>query len=264
MKASSPARSKSVATYVYAVMVGTRPRLLRPPRGLAGLGPLRAIDAGSGHWILASDAPLDRYSAAEIERGLRDVDWVSSRALRHESVIEHFMTPKAVVVPMKLFTLFSNDERAAAHVRKSRRAIDSIAARVQGCAEWGMRIYVDAKKLDRTSGRPLARLASGRAFLERKQARYEVEERVREVAVKAARTILAQAALHAHETKRRPIPPEARGGNVVLDAVFLVRHRDRIRFRKAVDASSKAARSNAVGVSLSGPWPPYHFVRGAK
>src|SRR5688572_17770531 len=99
------------------------------PRGLAGAGPVRLLDAGERLWLVAADAPLARYGAAAIERGLRDLTWVSACAMGHEGVVEHFAR-RATVIPMKLFTLFASDERAVAHVQRTRRRLDRLITRV--------------------------------------------------------------------------------------------------------------------------------------
>src|SRR5206468_2950515 len=65
-------------TYVYAlVSADTPPRLTRVPAGLPGTGTVRLLDAGPNLYVVAADAPLDRYGEAAINRGLGDLDWVS-------------------------------------------------------------------------------------------------------------------------------------------------------------------------------------------
>src|SRR5690242_21101709 len=80
----------SEATYVYCVLRRDKaPPLGRAPRGLPGMGPPRALSGGRGLWLIAADAPLDRYGEEAIEKGLRDLEWVPSCAVPHEAVIEH-------------------------------------------------------------------------------------------------------------------------------------------------------------------------------
>ncbi|TMB13759.1 MAG: hypothetical protein E6J65_24825, partial [Deltaproteobacteria bacterium] len=100
------------ATYLYCLVRSARaPSLRGAPAGLPGAAPTRTIDAGGGLWLVAADAPLDRYGEKPIERGLQDLAWVSSVAVPHEAVVEH-LAKIGTVVPMKLLTLFRSDERA--------------------------------------------------------------------------------------------------------------------------------------------------------
>src|SRR5258706_6060813 len=109
--------SSPKGTYVYCVIAAARrPRLTRVPPGLPGMGPVRLLDVEGGLFVAVADAPLNRYSEAAINRGLTDLDWVSRAAVAHEAVVESFITETAVL-PMKLFTIFTSDDRAMAHVR---------------------------------------------------------------------------------------------------------------------------------------------------
>ena len=111
--------------------------------GLPGLGKPRLLDAGTGLWIVAGDAPLPQYGEASIARGLTDLEWVSTCAIAHESVVERWIRAQAVV-PMKLFTIFESDERALAYIRQQRRRLDRIIRRVAGRCEWGVRIRLSS------------------------------------------------------------------------------------------------------------------------
>src|SRR5215471_11749186 len=106
-------------TYTYCIVAhATRPR---PPRtgGLPGVGPVRIIDVDRGLYLAVAHAPLDQYGADAINRGLANLDWVSRAAIAHEAVVESFAGASAVL-PMKLFTIFTSDDRALAHVRSQR------------------------------------------------------------------------------------------------------------------------------------------------
>ena len=100
------------ATYLYAVLArAEEPPAGDAPAGPPGTGALRWLRVESGLWLAAAGAPLDRYGAAAIEKGLRDLEWVSACALAHERVVEH-VARLGAAVPMKLFTLFTTDARA--------------------------------------------------------------------------------------------------------------------------------------------------------
>src|SRR5438874_13335934 len=111
-------------TYVYCLVRSPRrPALRRARRGLPATGAVRLLDADRGLWLVVADAPLNRYGADPINRRLTDLDWVSRAAVAHERVIESFIEASAVL-PMKLFTIFGNDNRALDHIRQDRSRID--------------------------------------------------------------------------------------------------------------------------------------------
>jgi hypothetical protein len=257
------ARPKSAtdATYLYCLVKSKRaPSLTRARSGLEGTGPLRALDAGGGLRLIVANAPLELYGEAAIERGLKDLAWVSERAVAHEAVVERFARAEAIV-PLKLLTLFASDERALEHVRGERKRLERVLARVAGRAEWGVRVSVEAR------ARPVAARAgadgatSGTGFLMKKK---EQRDAARAVATRARAEVedaferLASAAVHAR--RRPPADGGAGGTRLLLDAAFLVPRAGAAKFRGAVAKVARALEPQGLGVTLTGPWPPYNFV----
>src|SRR3954451_21141054 len=175
---------KDRGTYLYCVVGNpTRPRLPRKAAGLPGLGPVRLLDVERGLYLAVADAPRDRYSEDAINRGLSDLDWVSRAAVAHEAVVESFIDATAVL-PMKLFTLFTSDDRALAHVRGERARIAAAAKRVANQQEWGVRVVLDRARgagpaaPARDASRRGNGTPSGVAYLTRKKAQRDaVHER---------------------------------------------------------------------------------------
>jgi hypothetical protein len=256
-KAERPTRTQ--ATYAYGIVRGASPKTASAPGGLPGTHGFRAVDVGDGLWILAADAPLSHYSAAAIDARLRDLEWVSERAMLHEAVVEHFVK-HTTVVPMKLFTLFEDDARAVAHVRKLRRRIERMADRVSGCAEWGMRVHVDPRAVARNAARSAGPAVSGLAFLKRKKAQQEAARDASGRLMTSARRVFGELSAHAREARTRPLADAMPDKTLVLDAVFLVPSAAVKAFRAAATRAAKAVATTGMAVTLTGPWPPYHFV----
>lgn len=251
--------SRSFATYLYCLVrcPGTLPLGGAPP-GLPGLSGPRALPVGNGLWLVAADAPLPEYGAESIQANLQDLSWVSGRALAHEGMVEHF-GKAGTVVPMKLFTLFSSDERALGHVRGDRGRLERILDRIEGCQEWGVRVRFDearAKEAASDEARKDGAVSgSGTAFLLRKKAEKE-----------ASRTLLGRLRTemdeafsdlsgHAAEARRRdPIAP------LLLDGAFLVREESARELEQTVARWAERLSAQACEVTLTGPWPPYNFL----
>jgi hypothetical protein len=220
-------------------------------------------------WLVAASAPLDRYAADVIDARLADLDWVSRCAVAHDAVVEHFAR-QAPVIPMKLFTLFTSDERAVAHVTRTRRRLDRLFARVADRDEWGVRLVFDELAGSRASparsGARSARSAasrrstSGTEFLAQKKAAKDARQRAVADALDEADRLHDALARLADDSRRRTPAVEGPTSRMVLDAAFLVPRRDSRRFRAAVSAAVKALGARGLVLTLTGPWPPYHFV----
>ena len=109
------------ATYVFCLVESPRaPSVRGVPEGMPGAGAPRALAVDRGLWAIVADAPLDRFSADQLREELQDLEAVSRHALAHASIVECFFR-RAPVVPLKLFTLFSGDDRARRHLADNRQ-----------------------------------------------------------------------------------------------------------------------------------------------
>jgi hypothetical protein len=234
------------------------------PSGLPGFSAPRALAVGDGLWLVAGDAPLPQYSAESIQENLQDLDWISGRALAHEEVVEHFGSIGAggTVVPMKLFTLFSDDTRALEHIRADRDRLDRILARIAGCQEWGVLVRFDesrAKEAITDDSRP-ASPASGTAFLQRKKQEKDAARTLLSRLQPEMDEVFAELAAQATESRRRaPVSPSP----LLLDGAFLVRTADAADFEQTVGRWAGRLAESACELTLTGPWPPYNFLEEA-
>ena len=253
-----------LGTYVYCVVASSRaPRPPRARRGLPGTGPVRLVDLARGLYLAVADAPLNRYGAAAISKGLSDLDWVSRAAVAHEGVVESFLGA-AAVLPMKLFTIFTSDERAVDHFRDQRSRISAMVKRVANHHEWGVRVVLDRSAAKKTSSRrPAAdNVGTGIDYLTRKKAR---RDEALELAARARETVAAlydRLTARAREARRRSAAElPATGGPLLLDAAFLVPRARSAAFRAAAAREARTLAPHGYGLTISGPWPPYTFVQ---
>lgn len=254
-----------VATYVYAVIESSRaPALTKAPAGLAESSVPRAIKVADGIWALVTDVPLARYGEAQINAGLKDLDWVSDRALEHEAVVE-FATGKWTALPMKLFTIFLDDARATAFFAKELKRLERSFDRIREHQELGVRVSFDESvAATETRARSQSdRPASGAAFLQRKKQLHDVRQ---ELAQQAQDTIddvhAGLAALAADARRKATVASDLGGPRLLLDGAYLVPTRQVPKFKTHVKTLQKKL-PGAYRVTLTGPWPPYHFVEPA-
>jgi hypothetical protein len=226
-------------------------------------GPVRLLEVDRGLFMAVVDAPLKHYGEAAIARGLRDLDWVSRAAVTHEAVVESFIGAPAVL-PFKLFTIFTSDQRALEHVRSQRAHIRRMIKRVANQQEWSVRVFFDPKRAER----PAVRAASGRgtlsgaAYLAGKKARRDaVKERTQRARETVGALYGRLAAGAASATRRSASELPADGGPLLLDAAFLVGRERAKTFQSLAAREARNLARLGYGLTLSGPWPPYSFVQ---
>ncbi|MBI2205212.1 MAG: GvpL/GvpF family gas vesicle protein [Candidatus Rokubacteria bacterium] len=255
----------TTGTYVYCLVRSKRaPSVPRSVRGLPGARPVRALAVDESLWLLVSDVPLARYGAPAIEAGLRDLDWVSSCAVGHESVVERFTTA-AALAPMKLFTIFENDERAQAAIRRDRRRLERTLDRVAGRQEWGVRVLLDERRAMTRAREHATRTVrgargAGATFLVRKKAERDAARRLVIEGRRAMEPVFAELAGQADDARQRgPTAAEA-ATRLLLDAAFLVPAGAATRFKRAAGRIGARLARDGHDLAVTGPWPPYSFV----
>ena len=129
----APASSGS-RVYVYCIVES--PSVPRIPRagGVPDSKRTRAVPLGPSRWLVLADVPRDRFGEAAVAVGLHDLDWTGACALAHDSLIVQLMK-SGPVVPMPLFTIFEDEDRAVAQARAAEARITRTLQKVAGCAE---------------------------------------------------------------------------------------------------------------------------------
>jgi Gas vesicle synthesis protein GvpL/GvpF len=262
------ARPGEMATYTYAVVGSDAAPVSRnPPAGLPDMSPLRWLPLSETIWLAAADAPLARYSAAAIEKGLKDLDWVSACAVAHERMVEH-VASLGTAVPMKLFTLFASDARAIAELGRSHARLRAVFHRILGRQEWGVRVSVDEatarSRARERAEKAAAGLRAGAQFLTRKRQEHKEVRDIVDIGRTAADEVFAAIARHADQTRRHAPSAAEKGLRLLLDAAFLVPTRRADAFREAVRGQVERLAPHGYRVVLTGPWPPYNFVQTAR
>lgn len=248
------------AVYLYCVVRAARkPALTRVPHGLPDATRPEAYRLSNALWLITAQVPLDRYDPAHLEPRLRDLDWVSHIALAHEAVVEYVARAKgAVVVPTKLFTMFSSMDKAAADVGASRSAIDRAMRHIAGCEEWGVRITRRRGAVAPPAA--VARPASGAAFLAAKKDARDEAANIRAASLAAAETAFERLSRLAKDAHQRPRRQEPGSNPPILEAAFLVTAAKRARFKAEAARQAALVAPAGADMTLTGPWPAYNFI----
>jgi hypothetical protein len=245
------------------------PSLRGVPDSVPGAGAPRVLPIDRGLWAVVADAPLDRFSSERLQEDLQDLEAVSRHALAHASVVEFFFR-KAPVIPLQLFTLFSEDERARQQLASRGAALRKLFARLRGLEEWGVRIIADPSAVDVAaswrktvgeSGPP-----SGRDYLRTKKRLLDQGAEPPKAAMKDVNAALKSLGRLAARVRRQPFPPAGPGRNrpFVTGASFLVKAKKRAQWKKRVAELTTALATRGHRLEMSGPWPPYHFASPGK
>jgi hypothetical protein len=247
--------TSSNATYVFCLVQSAKaPSLRGVPSSVPGAGAPRLLAVDRDVWAVVADAPIERFTGDQLQQELQDVEAISRHALAHASVIEFFFR-RAPVIPLKLFTLFSSDEKVRAHVRTRLGLLRRMFTQLRGLEEWAVRIV--AGEVEAESARTLD---SGRDYLQVKKRMHELTVAPPRAAMRAANGALKSLGQLASKTRKDAFPAPGRGRPYVTGASFLVKAKRRGEWKKFTAKLAAELAAQGHRLEMSGPWPPYHFV----
>jgi hypothetical protein len=241
------------------------------PEGVAS-APVRSVPAEDDALVaLVSDVSLDEFGDEALRRNLNELDWLAATAVAHEHVVDAALQV-TTVVPMRLCTIFRDDDAVREMLARERGDLDAALARLQGTHEWGVKVLADAEVLNdavardderlRELRRGMAAVGEGAGYF----ASRELERATREEAEAQLqqRTHGIHEALAALAVDARVNPPSNRDlagyqGDMVLNGAYLVAHDRTEELRTLVARLDEEHRGHGLSLELTGPWPPYNF-----
>jgi hypothetical protein len=259
--------------YLYCVIGADE----RPP-----LDRVRGVDPAFGVELLAhgrlsvvlSPVSLDEFGAEPLKRNLEDMGWLERTARAHQAVLDRVLS-SAAIVPMRLFTIFSDEAHVREMLEREEEVLLTTLERLRDHSEWSVKVLADRARVQaaaRGRGGPSATSepgaeGAGRAYLARKKAERGLREEARAMVDVAVEEIYARLSDEAAAaTVLAPQNPElsGRAGEMVLNGAYLV-HRTRVtEFAAAVEELRQRHRDLGLELELGGPWAPYNFVAEAQ
>lgn len=247
----------SKAIYVYAIA--------DPDLAEAEVRGLRAIDDTHVQVIteasvaaVVSEVDAERFSASALRESLEDLQWLEGIARAHNAVVSD-LARRRPVAPVRLATVFVNDENVRNLLRTRAHDFTGALDRVRGRCEWAVKGFliadpVAAKPSDATDG-----LSPGRSYLERRRAEREGRNLQRESAAAEAEAVHERLVGLSAASKRYPLQDRRLTGyqdEMVLNAAYLLPEGEPTELRRAVEDG----QSPHLRLELAGPWAPYSFA----
>ena len=242
--------------YLYAVSRGLEPGALGDLLGLTD-AVVEGVPVGDLVGLVSS-VDLDEYGEEGLRRNLERMDWLEVAARGHDAVVRA-AAAVAPTAPMRLATIFLDDDGVRARLRDRYDEISGVLDRVEGHEEWSVKVLTRSAAETAVVAEPVA--ASGADYLRRRKEEQEGREAdVRDAHRVAARVHDVLAAVAAASRRLQPQDPRLTGhtGTMVHNAAYLVAVTRSEDFAAAV--GEQTAEYREVVVDARGPWPPYSFA----
>jgi hypothetical protein len=241
---------------------------------------LPGVDADHGVMLIehlglaaiASLVSLAEFDEEALHENLNDVEWLEEKARAHEHVLDQVLA-RIPVVPMRLCTIYRGEAQVREVLEREHDVFADALERLQGKTEWGVKLIAEPGALDRAAdvaaedeSQSGEGLSAGAAYMREKSRAARRRGAVDRIAEAWAEDVHDRVAAHAVEALLNPLQnPEVSGhtGDMLLNGVYLVDERVKAEFDAAVADLAEEYKPRGTSVELSGPWPPYNFVKGS-
>jgi hypothetical protein len=271
-RAAQPSRKgEELGYYVYGVARAGEAEI---PKDVEGVDPDHSatLIEHRGLVAIASRVSLSEFGEEPLHENLNDVEWLEAKARAHERVLDQVLSQVAVV-PMRLCTIYRSESQVRDLLEREHDVFADALRRLEGKTEWGVKLIAEPDALQRAADdeeggveETETDLSAGAAYLREKSRAARRRETADHVAELWAQDVHERVAVHAVEALLNPLQnPEVSGhtGDMLLNGVYLVDDRAADAFHSAVGELATEYEPRGARVELTGPWPPYNFVKGS-
>ncbi len=207
------------------------------------------------------------FSQAVIDARSKDVEWLGAIGYRHQTVMSALMRD-GTVIPLRAFTLFSNETSLRNHVLNEREKFMRILDRLEGKQEWTLRIEFQPEQWNEALIRRVDSLrqltseieqaASGKAYLLRKK----LEDEKKRVSRDAEQQVVGEVEQAVMQKLACDTVAESRlqRGGAFPQINVLINRDEEARLQELRDDLTLRYDPEGVTLALTGPWPPYSFA----
>lgn len=248
-------------------------------RGAISPTGLEGVDGSPGQQVvesgelaaLVSSVDSEEFSQETIDARSRDLDWLGEIGYRHQQVVQRACRDTDAI-PLRAFILFSSEDSLASYLREQAETLTAVLERIAGREEWTVRLEFDEEvwrnAVERRSPSFAAVAAeaegapAGKAYLLRRK----MDELRKNAAREAVDAVASEIERRLERELESPIVSEtsgARTGGLPQINVLLDRSRSG-EIEAVVSSLDSDYRGEGVRPLLTGPWPPYTFVTGAR
>jgi hypothetical protein len=205
-------------------------------------------------------APVLSYPSGEFAVVVSEYDRATQK-IEDKAVLEHahvvsvcFRT--GTVLPFRFGTIFDTDEALRQAVRANRRAFGQSVERLRGKSEMHLKLLVrDGSLRDALAELPLPDSVGGEYLLRLREKASKDRERQTK-----ARALSVQVHKMFNPLEEEISCKRVNTNGMLIDIAHLIDSKSVEKYQNRYSSAAKQLKN--CELSVSGPWPPYHFLPG--
>lgn len=229
-----------------------------------------------GLYAVVSKVSEDEFGEKNLKKNLGDIEWIKTRVMIHEGVIEGIMR-NTCVVPFKFATLFNTEDSLKAMLEEYALDIKTNLKDLEGKEEWGVKVYCHMERLKEVLfkqdegllaiDKELCSASAGKAFFLKKKKEGLFNAIVNEGVNRYGQDSferLSKQSIQSRINKLLPKEVTEREEDMILNSAFLVEKERVHTFMGIVELLKTQYEESGLFFDCTGPWPPYNFCQPSK
>lgn len=207
-----------------------------------------------------NQAPVMSYPSGEFAVIVSEYDRAIDR-FDDKTVLEHARVVSVcfrtgTVLPFRFGTIFDSDDALRQAVRGNRRAFGQSVARLRGKSEMHLKLMVrDGSLRDAMADMPLPDTVGGEYLIKLREKASKDRERQTK-----ARALSVQVHKMFNPLEEEVSCKRVNTDGMLIDIAHLIDSKSVEKYQNRYSSAAKQLKN--CEISVSGPWPPYHFLPG--
>jgi gas vesicle protein GvpL/GvpF len=260
--------------YLYCLLPAEAEVSVQGVEGLEAGSEVRLVAAGKLQAVVSDVGP--DFAEAQLNARIRDLDWLSPRAVRHHEVVDALHSRCKQLLPLSFGAIFRSERSLTRRLASQEAQLLASLERLRGREQWDLKLTRDevlfAERLDERS--PELRAASAELAAKPPGTRFLLEKKLQMLQAREAQRVAAAVRKEVHDTLRGlaveaqrdqlSAPPPGQQVRLELKSSYLVEEAAADGLKLAVGSLSRKHASLGYTLDLSGPWPPFSFAGGLR
>jgi hypothetical protein len=260
--------------YLYCLLPGEAQVALD---GIEGMETGSTVSALAVHWLQAVVSEVgEEFGEAQLNARIRDLDWVSPRAVRHHEVVDGVYAQCKELLPMSFGAIFRSEETLRQRLGEQQTELMAALDRLRGREQWDLKLSREQAVFDAALAGESADLQAAQTELASKPpgTRFLLEKKIQTLRARESQRVAAVVRKDVHdalsaravEAHRDQLVTPAGPQNVQLElkSAYLVEEAAADGLKLAIEALSSKYASLGYRFDLSGPWPAFSFAGGVQ
>lgn len=247
------------------------------PDGIEGVEPGTQVRLARHGALQAAVSDVgDEFAEAQLNARIRDLDWLSPRAVRHHQAVDTLYGRCKLLLPLTFGTIFHSEASLAARLANQEQELLASLDRLRGREQWDLKVTRDERVFAEQLGAESAEVRAAVAELAAKPpgTRFLLEKRLRTLQTHEGQRVAAAVRKDVHDTIRKlavetnrdqvGTPPPGQQVRLELKSAYLIEEAAADGLKLAVGKLSRKYAPLGYELELTGPWPAFSFAGGLR